>query len=86
MLYRLALPWRRSAVCMHDDTGRVQRAEVSRVWLSIFFDSLGRSNFLRSTISEPRIFEVTISPGFLWRGLPIYGANCGISTHMFHVQ
>ena len=52
MSYRLVLPWGSSAVCMHDDAGDVQCAEVSRVWLSPFlflFDSLGRSDFLLST-------------------------------------
>ena len=37
MFYRnLALPWGSSAVCVHDDVGDVQRAEVSRVWFSPF--------------------------------------------------
>ena len=70
MFYRLALPWRRSAVCtvcMTTYVDDVQCAEVSRVWLSIFFDSLGRSNFLPSAhVHSPR--KACLAKHFRTRG------------------
>ena len=47
MFYRLALPWGSSAVCMHDDVGDVQCAEVSRVWFSFLLTRWGDRIFYR---------------------------------------